>query len=131
MSEQQKANVLPMHMYCWSRPPSFIAVAQARNVNEARKLVLLQVGHGDGSCPERDKAAEWIKGNNPTIWHGPNAEFELTDSAELADQATFLEAVQRDLKNTQRDYCELRESFDTLRERTQNCPHCFAALAGK
>jgi len=121
-------SVLPLHMYCWSKPPSFIAVAQAHNVNEARKLVLLQIGHGDGSCPEREKAAEWVQANTPTIWHGPNAEFELTDNAELIEQLAFLETVQRDLRNTSRDYSELRESFDKLRERTLNCPHCFNGI---
>lgn len=82
---------MTMHFYCWSLPPRFIAVAQASSVAEARKLVLEQVGHGDGSCPERDFAAKWINEQTPGIWHGPAAEFALTDSSELIEMLAWME----------------------------------------
>ena len=86
-----------MHMYCWIRQPSFIAIAQAGSVSEARKLALDQIGHGDGSCPERDKAAEYIRENSPSIWYGPSAEFVLTDSAELIEQENYCEMLSKRL----------------------------------
>ena len=77
-----------MHMYVWSRKPTFIAVAQAPSIEEARRALLSEdeLGEsGDGSCPERDEARKVVLETHPNIWHGTNAEFALTDSAELRE----------------------------------------------
>jgi len=76
-----------MHMYCWSVQGSWFAVAQAKSVAEARKRLLEDCeGSPDGSCPERQRAYECIRDEAPTIWYSVNAEFALTDSAELTEQ---------------------------------------------
>lgn len=72
-------------MYCWYLRPFFLAVAQADSVGEARRLVLEEIGGYDKTVPERQKAHEWVTNNTPDIWRGPNAEFVLTDSAELRE----------------------------------------------
>jgi hypothetical protein len=87
----------PMHMYVWTREPFFFAVAQAHDVASARKLLLEECGGTDGSCPERAKAAEWIHEHNPSIWYGPNAEFALTDSAELRETELLVETMSKEL----------------------------------
>jgi hypothetical protein len=82
-----------MKLYVWSRPPSFLAVAQADSVEAARRVLIEQeIGQsGDGSCPERDRAREIVKTTNPVIWMGLNAEFALTDSAECRELAAYIE----------------------------------------
>jgi hypothetical protein len=87
-----------MHMYVWTRQPDFFAVAQAANVADAREVLLEEIGSsGDGSCPEREAAAEWVRTQGPTIWHQRNAEFTLTDSAELRENELLLEKLQKQL----------------------------------
>lgn len=86
-----------MHMYVWTHEPFFFAVAQAEDVATARQLLLDECGGTDGSCPERGAAAEWIREQTPTIWHGRNAEFALTDSAELRENDLLVERLQKEL----------------------------------
>lgn len=75
-----------MHMYVWLGLASFLAVAQASSVAEAREKMLEEIGPGgDGSCPERDKAREHVRQHTPVIWRGVNAEFAMTDSANLIE----------------------------------------------
>jgi len=75
-----------MKMYVWQIRPKFLAVAQATSIEEARGMFNFELGTGgDGSCPIRDQAREFIKRANPGIWYGNNAEFVLTDSAELEE----------------------------------------------
>jgi hypothetical protein len=86
------------HMYVWTKQSFFHAVAQALNVAEARELLLEEIGGGDGSCPEREAAAKWVRENQPTIFHRSNAEFSLTDSAELREQEAYVETLQKKIK---------------------------------
>lgn len=82
-----------MRMYVWSVKPTFLAVSQAECVESARRALLneQELGEsGDGSCPERDEARKFILTTNPTIWHGVNVEFALTDSAELRELEQYL-----------------------------------------
>lgn len=95
-----------MLMYTWGGGSAFLAVARAGSVNEARKLVLAEMGEsGDGSCPERDKARERVLNTNPSMWTGPNAEFALTDSAELREQEDYSRKLfdQVEVLKSQRD----------------------------
>jgi hypothetical protein len=85
------------HMYVWTKEPFFYAVAQARSVHEARTLMLEEVGSGDGSCPEREEAAKWIKEQQPFIFHRENATFALTDSAEQVEMSAYIEKLQQKL----------------------------------
>lgn len=82
---------LGYHMHVWHDPLRFLAVANARSIEEARKLVLAtDLGDsGDGSCPEHDLARKAILEMHPTIWHRGNAEFALKDSAELREQEEY------------------------------------------
>lgn len=103
---EEREKDIKMHMYVWSRKPRFIAVAQAESVEKAREAMLNSdelAGSGDGSCPERDKARDYIRSTNPTIWHRENAEFALTDSAELIE--------------IEEQSDRLRKELTTLRER--------------
>lgn len=86
------------HMYVWTKQPFFHAVAQALTVAEARELLLEEIGGGDGSCPEREAAAKWVREYQPTIFHMSNAEFSLTDSAELREQEAYVEKLQQEIK---------------------------------
>ena len=89
------------HMYVWTKQPFFHAVAQAVNVAEARTLLLEEIGGGDGSCPEREAAAKWVREQQPNIFHRSNAEFSLTDSAELREQETHSEMLNKRLEAAQ------------------------------
>lgn len=104
---------MPMHMYVWSIKPTFMAVAQAASVEEARAELLKQdeLGEsGDGSCPERDEARRFILGRMPLIWHGPNAEFVLTDSAELREHEQW---ARNQIKAKDAEVASLRAQLET------------------
>lgn len=75
-----------MKFFTWRNEPSWIAVAHAESVTKARELLLGEVGGIDGSCVVRARARKVISEDAPEIWTGPNAEFALTDSAELEEQ---------------------------------------------
>lgn len=76
-----------LKMYVWSQKPEYLAVALASSVEEARARIMQEVGEsGDGSCPVRDRARGRILSETPTIWFFSNAEFALTDSAEVEEQ---------------------------------------------
>ena len=71
-----------MRMYVWVGHGDFLAVAHAETVEEARALVLDEIGPITNlSSLERASAAEWVRENTPTIWRKQNAEFTLTDMA--------------------------------------------------
>lgn len=100
-----------MNMYVWSRPSTFLAVAQAGSVAEARARMLQEIGEsGDGSCPERDKARAIILAETPSIWHGVNAEFALTDSAELREADNYREGIEAKLKAAESELERLRNA---------------------
>lgn len=89
---------MTLHMFVWNYH-GFLAVAQAESIAEARQLMLSEIGTTDGSCPEHDRAAEIVKTVQPFIWHGPNAEFALTDSSELEASDAENERLKRQLDN--------------------------------
>lgn len=79
-----------MKMFIWSDRFSYLAVAHADSVAQARQLLLPEIGEvGDGSCPERDKARKIILNQTPDIFVGHAAEFALTDSAELREMESY------------------------------------------
>jgi hypothetical protein len=86
-----------MHMYVWQQQPFFIAIAQAANGAEARRLVLEQIGDAGERAPERERARKFIMTNTPTVWHNANAEFALTDSAELAESEHLRELARKEI----------------------------------
>lgn len=114
-----------MRMYVWSRKPFFIAVAQARIVAEARILVLAQIEsrEDDASCPERAAAIRFINANTPEIWFGPNAEFALTDSAELREEEAQSERLRKEVKDLTEflDWCRKDRTYAPLMYRVE----CF------
>ncbi len=62
--------------FVWTDHVSYLAVAHARSVEEARQaLEDNDLGGLDGSCPERQKARTVIYNENPAVYHGKNAEF--------------------------------------------------------
>ncbi len=92
-----------MKMYVWSDHYSFIGIAQAESVAQARQRMLEEVGEsGDGSCPERDKARRTILQEAPNIWYGVNAEFALTDSAERRETVAENERLRTALEEAKR-----------------------------
>jgi hypothetical protein len=89
-----------MKMYVWSDALAFLAVAQANSVSVARGLLLREIGEsGDGSCPERDKAREYVLSTNPAIYYGKNAEFALLDSAEVRELEAYIKRNRIDQRN--------------------------------
>lgn len=79
-----------MTLYIWTDLVSFMGIAHASSVAEARQL-LLDSGElsGDGSCPEREKARLVVMEQTPAIYVGRTAEFVLTDSAELREMEEY------------------------------------------
>jgi len=125
LPDENKLQQYPVHMYVWSRPPSFIAIAQAKSVAQARELVLQEIGSGsDGSCPERDKAWAYVTANTPGIWHGPNAEFALTDSAELTEVEAYAESKEREIKSLLQRNEELERQLAQPIDMLLFCPVC-------
>jgi hypothetical protein len=101
-----------MHMYVWSKAVCFLAAVQAENVNAARKLLLEEIdGSGDGSCPERMAAEKEIREFQPKIFHRANAEFALTESAELREVETENEKLRKQLVEATASLAKARESF--------------------
>jgi hypothetical protein len=97
-----------MKMFVWSDRFSFLAVAQAESVAVAREAMLLEMGEsGDGSCPERDKARRIVLERSPSIWTGTNAEFAITDSAELREQVELTRTLEGDLRTAKQRLVEL------------------------
>ena len=82
---------MSLKMFMWQVHPTFLGVAQANSVAEARHALLCSdLGEsGDGSCPERDAARQFILEHTPTIWYDVNAEFVLSDSAQLREQEQY------------------------------------------
>jgi hypothetical protein len=75
------------HQYVW-RGWGFLAVVQAASVASAREVLNQQIeehGSGDKSTPIRLQAIATIKELTPEIFHGPNAEFVLTENAETEE----------------------------------------------
>jgi len=99
------------HMYVWTKQPFFHAVAQAVSVDEARNLLLEEIGGGDGSCPEREAAARWVREQQPSIYHRSNAEFSLTDSAELREQEAYVETLQKQIAAEDREIERLNRAI--------------------
>lgn len=98
------------HMYVWTREPFFYAVAQAEDVATARRLLLDEIGGWDGSCPERTAAANWVREQGPAIWHGRNAEFALTDSAQLREEELLVEKLQKRIKELEDEISNAHDS---------------------
>ncbi len=106
-------------MYVWTDRFSYLAVAHAKSVSKARDLLLSNdcIGEsGDGSCPERDKARKTVLSTNPCIWLGENAEFALTDSAELKEQEQHSARLEERASKAEAERDTLLASVATLRE---------------
>ena len=86
-----------MKMFVW-RSGSFLAVAHAESIRQARQLVFDQLDNTrSGQCQERELASRIIHGTQPVIWHGKNAEFVLTDSGELREADAECERLRKEL----------------------------------
>lgn len=82
-----------MHMYVWFQLPFYVAIAQAETTEIARSRMLSEIDEPDESCPERKKAHRFVSNNQPAIWHGLNAEFALTDSAQCIEMGAEIERL--------------------------------------
>lgn len=77
-------------MYVWRKQPSWVVMVHATCVEEARKLALVECnGDGDESTPVRSAALEQVRTMNPEVHYRTNAEFVLTDSAELQEMEAY------------------------------------------
>jgi hypothetical protein len=78
-----------MHQFIW-RGWGFLAVAQADSIAQARELLKEEYGGGgDLSTPIRCAAEKHIAEFHPEIFHGGNAEFVLTESAETEEMLIY------------------------------------------
>lgn len=105
-------------MYVWFDQISYLAVAHAKSASKARELLLANdcIGEsGDGSCPERDKARNTVMSTTPSIWLGENAEFALTDSAELREQEQHSERLEKRASKAEAERDQLSEENARLK----------------
>lgn len=116
---------MSLKMYVWHVHPSFLAVAQANSVEEARSAVLRSdLGEsGDGSCPERDNARKFVLSNTPAVWYGVNAEFVLTDSAELREQEDYSRKLFERVSELEADLAAAREDVARMDWLEELHPH--------
>jgi len=104
----------PMHMYVWTDLVSFLAVAQASSVADARRAMLVEMGEsGDGSCFERDRARNTVLNQTPSIWHGTNAAFALSESAESRENAALCEKYLQEVEQLRKRVQELEAAKPT------------------
>jgi hypothetical protein len=87
-----------MKMHVWTDHYSFLAVAHSDSVAESRDLLLTEIGTTDGSTPEITKAREWVQGQNPNIWTGKNAEFAITDSAQVERHEAIIAGLRAEME---------------------------------
>ncbi len=86
-------------MYVWRMQPTFTAMAHARSVEEARRLVLEDSGSpGDESTPMRKLGIDFVMERNPEIFQREVAEFVLTDSAELQEMEEYCQVLSERLR---------------------------------
>lgn len=64
-----------MKVFIWMDHHSYVALAHARSVAEARSMLDQEVGGHDGSCPVRNKARKAVAEKGPEIWRGRVALF--------------------------------------------------------
>lgn len=109
---------MSLKMFVWQVHPTFLGVAQASSVAEARHALLCSdLGEsGDGSCPERDAARRFILEHPPTIWYGVNAEFVLSDSAQLREQEQHSRTLEARVAALESDLAAAREEIARLKE---------------
>lgn len=87
-------------MYVWRQHPTFTAMAHATSVAEARELVLQDSGSpGDESCPMRKLGIDFVMNNTPEIFYRENAEFVLTDSAELQEMEKYCQVLSEHIRS--------------------------------
>lgn len=103
-----------MKLHIWTDRFSYLAVAHADSVSEARELLLKEsdLGEsGDGSCPERDKARRAILGETSAVYAGRVAEFSLSDNAQLREQEEYSEKLHQQIAARDRRIAELEASL--------------------
>jgi hypothetical protein len=98
-----------MKMHVWTDHYSFLAVAHSDSVATSREMLLAEIGTTDGSTPEINAAREWVLGQTPNIWAGPNSEFVITDSAEV-------QRLERRLEDARTEAARLREALAAARQ---------------
>lgn len=109
-----------MKLHIWTDMLSYLAVAHADSVSDARRLLLEEsdLGEsGDGSCPERDKARCAILGEQPALYVGRVAKFTLSNSAELREQSKYEEALRQQLDAKDRRIAELEAALKVIERR--------------
>ena len=86
-------------MYVWREQPLYTVMAHATSMASARELALEECrGTGDDSTPIRRRAYIRVETMNPEIFYRENAEFVLTDSAELQEMDLYCAVLSERLK---------------------------------
>ncbi len=107
-----------MKLHIWTDMLSYLAVAHADSVSDARRLLLEEsdLGEsGDGSCPERDKARCAILDEQPALYVSRVAEFTLSDSAQLREMEGYAETLCQQVAAKGRRIAELEAENARLR----------------
>lgn len=112
-----------MKLFVWRNEPSWIAVAHAESVAMARGLLLGEVGGIDGSCVVRAKARKAISEDAPAIWRGHNAEFSLTDSAEVEERDAELTRLRAELARVRAELAAEREAREQIESEKRHTMH--------
>lgn len=108
-----------MKLHIWTDRFSYLAVAHADSVSEARELLLKEsdLGEsGDGSCPERDKARRAILSETSAVYVGRVAEFSLSDNAQLREQENHSEKLHQQIAAKDRRIAELEAALGSEKE---------------
>jgi len=108
-----------MKLHIWTDRVSYLAVAHAESVSEARELLLKEsdLGEsGDGSCPERDKARRAILSETSAVYVGRVAEFSLSDNAQLREQENHSEKLHQQIAAKDRRIAELEAALGSEKE---------------
>ena len=115
-----------MKLHIWTDRVSYLAVAHAESVSEARELLLKEsdLGEsGDGSCPERDKARHAILSETSAVYVGRVAEFSLSDNAQLREQEDHSEKLHQQIAIRDRRITQLEAENSRLRAAIKYAPH--------
>ena len=116
-----------MRLHIWTDETSYLAVCHAESVAEARKMLEIEVGGNDGSCPGRAKAWRDISENTSAPYNGRVAAFCLSASAEVREQLAYSEKVCAERDALRAKVVELEAALAEAREDHQELDGTDAA----
>jgi hypothetical protein len=109
-----------MHYFVWDDHENFLITAHAPTVEEARRLVLIELEDTDTYEPTRILARQIVKKHQPHIFHDAQASVAIIGSAKVDD-------LNRDLKGADVFAEKIMLENTILRQRLKMPPRDAAA----